>query len=101
MVPAMARTVVRLRRDGVPRIARIERWRGVWLVVGGMFVVPPLLLSLIFVLPPAVLALPPMTLALGVWILFRRLDTSDGWGSRAAARPGAVIRLNAARRQGP
>ena len=73
----MARTVVRRRRDGIPRIARVERWRLVWLVVGGMFVVPPLVLSAVFVLPPVLLALPPMTLALGMSILFRRLDSSD------------------------
>jgi hypothetical protein len=94
----MARTVVKLGRDGVPRIARIERWRAAWLIAGGALVVPPLLLSLLVVLPPAVLALPPMTLALGIWILFRRLDSSDVWVRRPVGRPGAVIRLEVPRR---
>lgn len=94
----MARTVVRRRRDGLLKIARIERWRVIWLVVGGLCVVPPLVLSAVFVLPPVILALPPMTLGLGIWILFRRLDTPAEPRGTPRARPAAVIPLAPARR---
>ncbi|GEJ58518.1 hypothetical protein [Anaeromyxobacter diazotrophicus] len=95
----MARTVVRRRRDGILRIARIERWRVLWLVVGGLCVVPPLVLSAVFVLPPIILALPPMTLGLAIWILFRRLDAPEAPPRAAGSPPATVIPLAPARRR--
>ncbi len=70
----MARTVPRLRSDGVVRIRRVGRWRWVWLTLGGLAVVLPLALSLAFVLPPVILAIPPMVLWVAIWMVFRHLD---------------------------
>lgn len=93
----MARTILRRRADGLLQVVRVERWRWVWIVVGALCVVPPLILSMAYVLPPVVLALPPMALWVAIWRVFRRLDAPPA--PRRAPRPpgpSAVIPLRRA-----
>ncbi len=78
----MARTVPRMRCGGVVRLRRAGRWRWAWLTLGGLAVILPFALSLAVLLPPVILAIPPVALWVALWTLFRRLDD-------AAPPPGA------------
>ncbi len=87
----MARTVLRRRRDGTYAIRRITSWRWAWVVSAGACVVLPLALSLVFLLPVILLALPPMALGVGTWILFRRLGVAATPRPPAPRGPGRLV----------
>lgn len=95
----MGRTVPRVRSDGVVRIHRVGRWRWAWLALGGLCVVLPLALSLAFLLPPLILAIPPMAMWVAIWVVFRHLDDPEP-PPRSPAPPGTarVIPLRRRRR---
>ena len=97
MIHPMARAALRRRPDGlleIPRARRRARW--VLPAVGSILVILPLALSLVVLLPPVVLAIPPMTLGLGLWILMRSLD-SEPRSAGPAGGPCRVVPLRAAR----
>ncbi len=81
----MARTVPRMRSGGVVRLRRAGRWRWAWLTLGGLAVILPFALSLAVLLPPVILAVPPVALWVALWMLFRRLD--DGAPPPGASPP--------------
>lgn len=94
----MARTAPRRRRDGVVAICRVARWPRVCLVLaGGAAVLLPLVLSIAVVLPPVLLAVPPLALGLGLWLLLRRLDRDEPPRMRPAEGMRRVIPLAHAR----
>ncbi len=94
----MARTVPRRRRDGVVAICRVARWPRVCLALaGGVAVLLPLALSIAVVLPPVLLAAPPLALGLGLWLLLRRLDRGEPRRMRPVEGTRRVIRLAYAR----
>jgi hypothetical protein len=97
MIQVMARAAFRRRPDGLVEIPRARRARWVLPAVGGILVILPLALSLVVLLPPVVLAIPPMTLGLGLWILMRSLDSPEPRSSAPAGGSCRVVPLRAAR----
>ncbi len=95
----MARTVLQRRRDGTYVIRRVGTWRWVWLALGAACVVLPLALSLVVLVPPIVLALPPLTLGLGTWILVRNLDSAEPRPVAPRGGPARVIPLRGTPRE--
>lgn len=98
MIHVMARAALRRRPDGlleIPRARRRARW--VLPAVGSILVILPLALSLVVLLPPVVLAIPPMTLGLGLWILMRSLDSGEPRSATPAGGSCRVVPLRAAR----
>ena len=91
--PHGMRTELRRRRDGLVQIARVGRWRWVGWALCGLLVVPPLLLALVFAMPPVLLALPPMALYVAIWAVMRRLDAPAPPPAAPRARPGDVLPL--------
>ncbi len=73
------------RRDGVVAIRPASRWRrALPLALDGALLVVPLIFALAFALPVELLPVPPLVLALALWLLFR---------SRRPAEPRAVVPL--------
>ncbi len=95
----MDRTELRRRADGLDRIVRVGRWSWVWALAATALVVGPLALGAAFDLPSVVLAVPPMTVWIAIWMVFRNLDAPPPRRppprrrQRRTRRPAAVIPL--------
>ncbi len=67
------------RRDGVVVIRRASRWRrALPLAVEGALLAVPLIFALAFALPVELLPIPPLVLALVLWLLFRSRRPVEG-----------------------
>jgi hypothetical protein len=89
----MADVVVRRRRDGVLAISRRRRARWALHALAALLVVGPLVLSIVALLPPVLLAIPPMTLWVVVWVIFRGLDRPERPHATSPPGPGSVVPL--------
>ncbi len=96
-VTRMGRTAVR-RKDGVIEIRRSRRWRSALAPAAeAAFLLVPLLFALAFVLPPALLPVPPLVLAAGAWLLFHERRPAAPTVDPSARH---VISLRSARARG-